>query len=278
MASRLSKTPTHPQQPARPSQPAPVPLPPRRLSAAGSVLPLGAVRPECRGLARADVRLDGPAVDALLTEVMREHGPVTAWEEVIAPTLHAVGRKWGTTGERYVEVEHLLSWHVSTALRKAATTSPHNIEGGPSSSPARPPNSTLLPWKHSPQPWPNTAGRCACSARRYPRTPSTRRCAASDPPPLSYGPNPSPPQTCLWSDGLRQQGYAASPPSARQTARPEPGPNPPRTRRSAAVVGAPTGWSGRGRSLSDGDAVHQPGALRRARGLRVQQLVTGVPL
>lgn len=50
------------------------------------------------------------------------------------------------------------------------------------------------------------------------------------------------------------------------------------TRRSAAVVGAPTGWSGRGRSLCDGDAVHQPGALRRARGLRVQQLVTGVPL
>ncbi|MEC4574641.1 MerR family transcriptional regulator [Streptomyces virginiae] len=131
MASRLSKTSTPSQQPARPSQPAPAPLPPRRLSAAGSGLPLGAVRPECRGLARAAVRLDGPAVDALLTEVMRDHGPVTAWEEVIAPTLHAVGRKWGTTGERYVEVEHLLSWHVSTALRKAATTPPLHIEGGP---------------------------------------------------------------------------------------------------------------------------------------------------
>ncbi|MEU6310960.1 MerR family transcriptional regulator [Streptomyces sp. NPDC047014] len=93
-------------------------------AAAGSGLPLGAVRPECRGLARAAVRLDSPAIDSLLTEVLREHGLVTAWEEVMAPTLHAVGRKWGTTGDRYVEVEHLLSWHVSTALRKAAAAAP----------------------------------------------------------------------------------------------------------------------------------------------------------
>jgi hypothetical protein len=34
------------------------------------------------------------------------------------PTLHAVGRKWASSGDRYVEVEHLLSWHVSTALRR----------------------------------------------------------------------------------------------------------------------------------------------------------------
>ncbi|MGW4508223.1 MerR family transcriptional regulator [Streptomyces sp. NPDC004436] len=104
-----------------------------RAAGAGSGLPLGAVRPECRGLARAAVRLDSPAIDALLTEVLRDHGLVTAWEEVMAPTLHAVGRKWGTTGERYVEVEHLLSWHVSTALRKVAVTPPPGtpVEGPP---------------------------------------------------------------------------------------------------------------------------------------------------
>ncbi|MFF7443520.1 MerR family transcriptional regulator [Streptomyces sp. NPDC008122] len=90
----------------------------------GSGLPLGDVRQECRGLARAAVRLDAPAMERLLQEVLAEHGLVTAWEEVMAPTLHAVGRKWESSDDRYVEVEHLLSWHVSTALRRAASTGP----------------------------------------------------------------------------------------------------------------------------------------------------------
>ncbi|MET9218354.1 MerR family transcriptional regulator [Streptomyces sp. NPDC003300] len=94
------------------------PRPATRQPAAGSGLPLGDVRQECRGLARAAVRLDGPAVDALLTDLVERHGLVVAWEEVMAPTLRAVGRKWQTSGERYVEVEHLLSWHVSSALRR----------------------------------------------------------------------------------------------------------------------------------------------------------------
>ncbi|MEU1277976.1 MerR family transcriptional regulator [Streptomyces sp. NPDC005805] len=86
-----------------------------------TALPLGDVRQECRGLARAAVRLDAPAMEELLEAVIAEHGVVTAWEEVLAPTLHAVGRKWATAGERYVEVEHLLSWHVSSAIRRAHT-------------------------------------------------------------------------------------------------------------------------------------------------------------
>ncbi|MEV6044050.1 MerR family transcriptional regulator [Streptomyces xanthochromogenes] len=81
-------------------------------------LPLGDVRQECRGLARAAVRLDAPAVAQRLTDALEEHGLVTAWEEIIMPTLHAVGRKWATAGERYVEVEHLLSWQVSCALQR----------------------------------------------------------------------------------------------------------------------------------------------------------------
>ncbi|MEU9162178.1 MerR family transcriptional regulator [Streptomyces sp. NPDC048424] len=75
---------------------------------------------ESRGLARAAVRLDGPALDVLLGDLMAGHGLVTVWEEVMVPTLHAVGRKWQSSGDRYVEVEHLLSWHVSTALRRVA--------------------------------------------------------------------------------------------------------------------------------------------------------------
>ncbi|MFJ6128244.1 MerR family transcriptional regulator [Streptomyces griseoviridis] len=87
-------------------------------SRAAGALPLGDVRQECRGLARAAVRLDAPAVDRQLADAVSRYGVVTAWEEVMMPTLHAVGRKWESSGDRYVEVEHLLSWHVSTTLRR----------------------------------------------------------------------------------------------------------------------------------------------------------------
>ncbi|MFD9333775.1 MerR family transcriptional regulator [Streptomyces sp. NPDC060028] len=83
-----------------------------------NALPLGEVRPACRGLARAAVRLDAPAVTDLLAAALAEDGLVTAWEEVLAPTLHAVGRKWASAGERYVEVEHLLSWQISAAMSR----------------------------------------------------------------------------------------------------------------------------------------------------------------
>ncbi|WP_406859409.1 MerR family transcriptional regulator [Streptomyces sp. HUAS MG47] len=102
-------------------------VPPVRTGRAGpgSGLPLGGdVRQECRGLARAAVRLDGPTMERLLREALAEHGLVTAWEEIMTPTLLAVGRKWESSGDRYVEVEHLLSWHISTALRRAAVTEP----------------------------------------------------------------------------------------------------------------------------------------------------------
>ncbi|MEU8461388.1 MerR family transcriptional regulator [Streptomyces sp. NPDC029003] len=83
-----------------------------------AALPLGPVRAECRGLARAAVRLDGDAVEALLDRAIEDHGCVAAWEEIIAPALHAAGRKWASAGERYIEVEHLLSWLVSSTLRR----------------------------------------------------------------------------------------------------------------------------------------------------------------
>jgi methanogenic corrinoid protein MtbC1 len=78
------------------------------------------VRQECKGIARAALRLDAPALDDLLRSAIAEHGLVAAWTEVIMPTLQAVGRKWESSGEKYVEVEHFLSWHVSGALRRGA--------------------------------------------------------------------------------------------------------------------------------------------------------------
>ncbi|WUH90187.1 cobalamin B12-binding domain-containing protein [Streptomyces sp. NBC_00433] len=100
-----------PVEPVRPSS--------RRPTVGG--LPLGDFRQECRGLARAALRLDSPTVDALLTGLVERHGLIVSWEEVITPTLRAVGRKWQLSGQRYVEVEHLLSWHVSSVLRRVRT-------------------------------------------------------------------------------------------------------------------------------------------------------------
>ncbi|MFJ3307087.1 MerR family transcriptional regulator [Streptomyces sp. NPDC086549] len=90
---------------------------PRPVPAARPLSP-GDVRRECRGLARAAVRLDAAAVEDQLVSAVAEHGLTVAWQEVMVPTLHAVGRKWASSGDRYVEVEHLLSWHVSTVLRR----------------------------------------------------------------------------------------------------------------------------------------------------------------
>ncbi len=138
--ARSTEPEPYPDRPAgslrdRPEEPGPA-----RQPGSGNGLPLGDVRRECRGLARAAVRLDGPALDALLRDAVADHGLVTAWEEVMAPTLHAVGRKWESSGDRYVEVEHLLSWHVSTALRQVS-----------------PPDTA---------PWPRTAGAPGLCARR----------------------------------------------------------------------------------------------------------------
>ncbi|WP_395575599.1 MerR family transcriptional regulator [Streptomyces sp. BK79] len=118
-AARLARSEESPA--AARSRPAVGPgrAPTRRRSRAGSGMRLGDVRQECRGIARAALRLDAAALDELLLAAITEHGLVAAWTEVIVPTLQAVGRKWETSGEKYVEVEHFLSWHVSGALRRA---------------------------------------------------------------------------------------------------------------------------------------------------------------
>ncbi|MEU4144886.1 MerR family transcriptional regulator [Streptomyces parvulus] len=117
-AARLALGETAPAPPPRPAPPAPPAAPER--SRAGSGLRLGDVRQECKGIARSALRLDAVALDKQLEDAIAEHGLVAAWTEVIMPTLQAVGRKWESAGERYVEVEHFLSWHVSGALRRHA--------------------------------------------------------------------------------------------------------------------------------------------------------------
>ncbi|MEU0050526.1 MerR family transcriptional regulator [Streptomyces sp. NPDC006309] len=101
--------PAVPAVPAAPAVPA--------VSAPG-VPSSGAARQEGRGLARAAVRLDAAAVGERLEAAVDRYGVVAAWQDVMLPTLHAVGRRWESSGDRYVEVEHLLSWQVSTTLRR----------------------------------------------------------------------------------------------------------------------------------------------------------------
>ncbi|WP_370468434.1 MerR family transcriptional regulator [Streptacidiphilus sp. P02-A3a] len=97
----------------------------------GDAMALGPVRPECRGLARAAMRLDSAEAARMLREVVDDLGPVTAWTEVMMPALRAAGRRWAADGERYVEVEHLLSWHVSSALRRVADPPGTVLDGPP---------------------------------------------------------------------------------------------------------------------------------------------------
>ncbi|MGW7436416.1 MerR family transcriptional regulator [Streptomyces sp. NPDC054849] len=134
-AARAGAVSAPPAGPEPPLRPAPPPGPePRPGTGPGpgprNGLHPGDVRQEYRGLGRAAVRLDSPAMDDILGSLIARYGLVTAWEQVMVPALHAVGRKWETSGDRYIEVEHLLSWHVSTALRRGAVPSPSGARTG----------------------------------------------------------------------------------------------------------------------------------------------------
>lgn len=75
-------------------------------------------RSACQGLEHAATRMDAEAVERLLAESVAVRGTVATWEGLMFPALASVGAAWAATG-RYVEVEHLLSWCVSSVLRRA---------------------------------------------------------------------------------------------------------------------------------------------------------------
>ncbi|GAA3764873.1 MerR family transcriptional regulator [Salinactinospora qingdaonensis] len=83
----------------------------------GHTVPAGSAGASCQGLARAAMRLDTDTVERLLADSVEEHGVMTTWEELAMPVLHGIGAKWSHT-RQYVEVEHLLSWSVSSVLRR----------------------------------------------------------------------------------------------------------------------------------------------------------------
>lgn len=83
----------------------------------GRTLPSGQTSPGVQGVARAAMRMDADLVERILQGTVEEHGTVAAWENLAMPLLYGMGRKWEDT-RRHVEVEHLLSWSVSSVLRR----------------------------------------------------------------------------------------------------------------------------------------------------------------
>jgi hypothetical protein len=60
--------------------------------------------------------MDSDALHEQITSAVETYGLIAAWDKVLTPALRAVGRKWESAQDRYVEVEHLLSWHISAVL------------------------------------------------------------------------------------------------------------------------------------------------------------------
>jgi hypothetical protein len=96
---------------------------PRRSGPGGSVLAVPGSGREARGLARAASRLDEMGAEDAVLGVLRARGTLRAWDEVVRPVLVAAGAHWQLTGEG-IEIEHLLTQAVVTALVRHTGTLP----------------------------------------------------------------------------------------------------------------------------------------------------------
>jgi hypothetical protein len=83
----------------------------------------GSVQAAVRGVQRAALRLDAPAVRQLASQVVRRLGVIAAWDEVLRPVLTWIGERHAATGA-LVEVEHLLSTSFSAVLGAVPRPSP----------------------------------------------------------------------------------------------------------------------------------------------------------
>ncbi|WP_229075371.1 MerR family transcriptional regulator [Actinoplanes sp. DH11] len=79
--------------------------------------------PAARGLARAAMRLDQPAMRHIIATAVTGDGVIRAWQQVVMPVLIGVGERYEAT-KRFIEVEHLLSRTVTEVL--AAVPRPHH--------------------------------------------------------------------------------------------------------------------------------------------------------
>ena len=97
----------------------PPPTPGAARDGGGHAIALGAAAPAARGLARAAMRLDAPAMRDILEMVVAERGVIGAWNEVAMPVLVGIGERYEAT-QRFIEVEHLLSRTVTEVFGAVA--------------------------------------------------------------------------------------------------------------------------------------------------------------
>ncbi|WNV77006.1 MerR family transcriptional regulator [Geodermatophilus sp. DSM 44513] len=97
--------------------------PRRRAGAGGTGLAVPGAGKAARGLARAAARLDEMRAEDAVLAALRDTGTLVAWDDVVRPVLIAAGAHWAATGTG-IEIEHLLSQAVTTALVRHAATLP----------------------------------------------------------------------------------------------------------------------------------------------------------
>jgi hypothetical protein len=85
----------------------------------GNAIRTGRGGPAARGLARAGMRLDAPALREILETSVADRGVVAVWQEVIMPVLIGIGDRYAATN-RFIEVEHLVSRSITEVLGSVA--------------------------------------------------------------------------------------------------------------------------------------------------------------
>lgn len=75
--------------------------------------------PAARGLARAAMRLDAPAMRHILDSAVAGRGVIATWDSVMTPVLIGIGERYEATN-RFIEVEHLLSRSITEVLSAVA--------------------------------------------------------------------------------------------------------------------------------------------------------------
>jgi MerR family transcriptional regulator, light-induced transcriptional regulator len=92
----------------------------------GTAIPLGRAGPVARGLARAAMHMDAPALRDIIEVSITGHGVVRAWEDVMMPVLVGIGERYEAT-LKFIEVEHLLSRSVTEALSTVVRPPPSKL-------------------------------------------------------------------------------------------------------------------------------------------------------
>ncbi|WP_433504210.1 MerR family transcriptional regulator [Pseudonocardia halophobica] len=79
-----------------------------RVRVGGRVLRLPGASRRARGVGRAALSMDAPAVRRLVDEGIEADGLIRTWNDVVRPVLCAVAERWESSGAG-VEIEHLVS-------------------------------------------------------------------------------------------------------------------------------------------------------------------------